>query len=227
VIVAAALCALLSMSTAPAPSDGAIDPRLAQAITDYRALKLERAITTIDTFLFDGSISPSERAQALLLHGLCLAQLGEPVAARDRFVAAYEQEPNVTLAVPVPKKVQGLMDSARAEVLARGPPTSTQKSTETKNDPPVVDEARGGPSPAFIVGVTVASMGGAAAVGAGIATVIGAQQAGSSADPNATQREAVERAEAANAALAIAGVSAIAGALTIGVGAALIVFARE
>jgi hypothetical protein len=224
VVVATAVPASAADGTADGVVNGQAsnDPRLVQAIADYRALKLERAMTAVDTFLFDGSISSTERAQALLLHGLCSAQLGEPVAARTTFVQAYAQDPDVVLAVPIPKKVQSLMDSARAEVLARPPATTTTTDTTTTN----ATTTTTGPSPTFISGAIVVGVGGAALIGAGVAGVIGASLASSSDDPAATQREAVERADAANTALVVAAISGVAGAAAVAVGVGLVSFAE-
>jgi hypothetical protein len=217
-------------------------PRIAAAIRDYRALRIERVIDPLEDLLFDGALDDQARARALYLLGLAYAQTGESETARERLTAACTIDPGVDVDVPVPRKLKSLVQAARdagarAHAAAR-PPPSPVSSTSAVPTGATTDATTGGTragdglatSPATKLGPSssagaavgpwpwiVTGVGGAALVGSGVAAGFGWSLAEESAAASTTQREAVRLADDANATFVVAGVAA---GIGLGVGAA-------
>ena len=188
-------------ATAPAPDIETFDPRLQAAIADYEALELERVITRVEELLFDVGVPTADRARALLLLGLTWAQLGEASTADQKLLEAFRLDVDAALPVKVPKKIQLLVDDARARVQAKKQEETTTTTTTTL-------------SPAWIV---AGSGGAATGVGLALIAIAFSLQAASD-QPATTQKAASDLSAAANGTVITGATLAVAGVVVAGAG---------
>lgn len=189
------------------------DPSFDEGVRLYRELDYEAALARFAELSARPELAPTDKAEALVWLGLCLAGTGDLDAARRTFKAAVgtdgaAQLPTTTAVSP---RVQALFEEVAAEVRAKPAPPPPPPP------PPAVDT--GAPLPLVPSGLV--ALGLIAAGGGAVLAVVAMDSLAQAQDPDAFQDEAKAALDAANAQGVSAGILLVAGAGLIGTGTAL------
>lgn len=199
--------ALLSLTTLA--GDAAFD----EGVQLYKSLEYEAALARFAELSARPELAASDKAEALVWLGLCLAGTGDLDAARRTFKGALAADASAALptSTAVSPRVQALFDEAAAEARAQAPPPPPPPPP-----PPAVEGAPLPLLPGGLVALGVIAAGGGAVLAA--LAVDSLQQAE---DPDAFQDEAKAALDAANAQGVGAGVLMVAGVALAATGVAL------
>lgn len=133
---------LLLLGSAPRTAFAAttFENELAAAVRYYEDLEYERALKQLGLAQRRARTRP-QRTRVALLRGILLAEMGRWSAARSAFRSALRLDPDATLPLTVPPKVERTFESVRAAVLKAQRRNKPSASPPEEAPPPVVVQA--------------------------------------------------------------------------------------
>jgi tetratricopeptide (TPR) repeat protein len=153
-----------------------------------KSLDFEAALPLLEQLRELPALTPPVRSGVLVDLGITFVNLGRADDARKAFDEALELNPDVPFPSGVPPKIRRLFDEAKEARLVRlnPPPVAVAPEPVAPKSEPLAPKAEAPPRvisepsvarPRMVVAPVVLLVGGAAAIGAGVATALAAQSA--------------------------------------------------